>query len=202
MIEVEIKVRISDPDNLRQKFSEQNGQYKMYLKHEDTYFNMPKGLRDFRKTDEALRIRKSIECDLEYDSKEETINYFLTYKGKKLDGSTKSRKELEVKISKGEPFIEILELLGFRKIFTVIKERELYEFKYNNRIIEALIDYIPILKEYFMEVELVTESVEDLKEARDLLFEFLSLFKINKEESIRKSYLELIAERFSHKFKK
>ena len=38
-----------------------NGVYKLSLLHEDTYFNMPKELRDFKKTDEALRIRKSIE---------------------------------------------------------------------------------------------------------------------------------------------
>ncbi len=60
MIEVEIKVKISDPEILRKKFKEQGGEYKTSLFHEDTYFNMPKELRDFKKTDEALRIRKSL----------------------------------------------------------------------------------------------------------------------------------------------
>ena len=63
MIEVEIKVKISDPNLMRKKFKENNGIYKLSLDHEDTYFNMPKGLRDFRQTDEALRLRKSIEFD-------------------------------------------------------------------------------------------------------------------------------------------
>ncbi|MFX1418019.1 MAG: CYTH domain-containing protein, partial [Promethearchaeota archaeon] len=61
MIEVEIKVRISDPELILKKFKENNGIYKISLIHEDTYFNMPAGLRDFKKTDEALRLRKSIE---------------------------------------------------------------------------------------------------------------------------------------------
>ncbi|MBD3337538.1 MAG: CYTH domain-containing protein, partial [Candidatus Lokiarchaeota archaeon] len=60
MIEVEIKAEISSPDTIRKKFLEKNGIYKISLSHEDTYFNMPRKLRDFRKTDEALRIRKSI----------------------------------------------------------------------------------------------------------------------------------------------
>jgi predicted adenylyl cyclase CyaB len=58
MIEVEIKVQISDPTLIRKKFVENQGSYKFSLIHEDTYFNMPKGLRDFKQTDEALRLRK------------------------------------------------------------------------------------------------------------------------------------------------
>ncbi|GAH16023.1 unnamed protein product [marine sediment metagenome] len=61
LIEVEIKARISNPDDIKEKFEILNGVYKLSLLHEDTYFNMPIKLRDFKKTDEALRIRKSIE---------------------------------------------------------------------------------------------------------------------------------------------
>jgi predicted adenylyl cyclase CyaB len=61
MIEVEIKVKISDPNQVRKRIEENKGVYKISLHHEDTYFNMPKGLRDFKQTDEALRLRKSIE---------------------------------------------------------------------------------------------------------------------------------------------
>ena len=61
MIEVEIKAKISDPEVLINKFKDHGGMYKLSLHHEDIYFNMPKGLRDFKETDEALRIRKSME---------------------------------------------------------------------------------------------------------------------------------------------
>ena len=61
MIEVEIKARITDPNEIKENFEKLNGIYKISLYHEDTYFNMPKKLRDFKKTDEALRIRKSVE---------------------------------------------------------------------------------------------------------------------------------------------
>lgn len=174
-----------------------NGVYKLSLFHEDTYFNMPKELRDFKKTDEALRIRKSIEFQkINNDLEKKFIKSYLTYKGKKIDSLTKSRRELEINVSDGIQLKEILKSLGFREIFTVKKERELYEFDYKENVVEALIDYIPILKEYFIEVEIQVERENELNEAREVLFSFLNLFGIEREDSIRKSYLELIAESF------
>ncbi len=193
MIEVEIKIKISNPNQVRNKFEENKGIYKISLHHEDIYFNMPKGLRDFKQTDEALRLRKSIEFNKDNPEKTQKINYFITYKGKKIDKTTKTREEIEVKISEIEDMKNLLKLLGFREVFTVVKERELYEFLFKDVRIEALIDYLPILKQHFVEVELMTESYEDIEKSRKILFQFLENFGIQKEESIRKSYLELIA---------
>ncbi len=195
MIEVEIKVKVSDPDSIREKFKSKDGEYIVSLHHEDTYFNMPEKLRDFRKTDEALRIRKSIEFENEFESSENKITYYLTYKGKKLDSLTKTRKELEISVSNGEIMKDLLNSLGFREVLTVVKERELYEVHYKDKVIIALIDYIPILNEWFIEVELITESTKKLEDSRELLFEFLRSINIKREESISKSYLELIVER-------
>ena len=195
MIEVEIKVKIPDPNILRKKFEDINGVYKLSLHHEDIYFNMPNGLRDFKQTDEALRLRKSIEFNREYKAMIQKINYFITYKGKKIDKTTKTREEIEVKINEIENMKNLLKLLGFREVFTVIKERELYDFKFKNRKIEALIDYIPILEQHFVEVELITESYDNVVENKEILFQFLENFGIKKQESIRKSYLELIADK-------
>ncbi len=195
MIEVEIKVKISDPNLMRKKFNENNGVYKLSLHHEDTYFNMPKGLRDFKQTDEALRLRKSIEFNRENKAMAQKINYFITYKGNKIDKTTKTREEIEVKINEIEDMKNLLKLLGFREVFTVIKERELYDFMFNDTRIEALIDYIPILKQHFVEVELIAESYEKVEENKEILFQFLENFGIKKQESVRMSYLELIIEK-------
>lgn len=201
MLEVEIKAKISDPNLIRKKFEEHNGIYKSSLFHEDTYFNMPKGLRDFKKTDEALRLRKSIKFNKADREETKKITYFITYKGQKVDTTTKSRQEMEVRIENLDKLKAILEELGFQEIFTVKKERELYEFKFKNQNIEALIDFLPILKQHFIEVEIITDSIENLEVYRETLFDFLSLFGIKKEESIRKSYLELIADKFKGKLK-
>jgi len=192
MIEVEIKVKISDPNLIRKKF-DINGVYKLSLHHEDIYFNMPKGLRDFKQTDEALRLRKSVEFNRDSKKVAQKINYFITYKGKKIDKTTKTREEIEVKINEIDDMKNLLKILGFREVFTVIKERELYDFKFKDTKIEALIDYIPILDQHFVEVELITESHENIEENKEILFQFLENFGIKKQESIRLSYLELIA---------
>jgi adenylate cyclase class 2 len=196
MIEVEIKVRISDPQKIREKFEKNNGIYKKSLLHEDIYFNMPKGLRDFKETDEALRLRKSIEFNKRNNSRHNIVNFFLTYKGKKLDESTKTRKEIEIKIEGIDKMLKLLKELGFQEILTVKKERELYEFEYKFYCLEVLIDYLPILNQSFIEVELLLDSKDNIDESREILFDFLDLFGIKKEESIRKSYLELILEKF------
>ncbi|MGV9199087.1 MAG: class IV adenylate cyclase, partial [Promethearchaeia archaeon] len=183
MIEVEIKVRIPDPEVMRQKFREKHGKYTLSLEHEDTYFNMPKKLRDFRKTDEALRIRKSIEFDKNNEKQGQTINYFLTYKGEKLDTVSKTRKELETKAENGQVLKDILKVLTFREVFTVKKKRELYKIPFEGKKIEALIDYIPILKKHFIEVEAKAENRDQSGDARARLFRFLEKSGISKEES-------------------
>ena len=191
MIEVEIKVKISDPHLIRKKF-DNNGVYKLSLNHEDMYFNMPKGLRDFKQTDEALRLRKSIEFNRDNNLITQKINYFMTYKGKKIDKTTKTREEIEVKLNETENMKNLLNLLGFREVFTVIKERELYDFKFQDTRIEALIDYLPILEQYFIEVEILAETINKVEKAKDTLFQFLEIIGFKREESIRTSYLELV----------
>ncbi|MFW9900526.1 MAG: class IV adenylate cyclase [Candidatus Thorarchaeota archaeon] len=192
MIEVEIKVRISDPIKIRKKFEDNNGLYKISLHHEDTYFNMPKGLRDFKETDEALRVRKSIEFNKSDKSITQIVNHYITYKGKKIDRFTKTREELEIKIEDVDRMKTLLKQLGFRKVFTIKKERELYEFEFRNYQVEALIDYLPILDQHFVEFECLLPSSEKLEDSKEVLFDFLNLFGIKREESIRESYLELI----------
>ncbi len=191
MIEVEIKVKISDPNLIRKKF-DSTGVYKLSLHHEDTYFNMPKGLRDFKQTDEALRLRKSIEFNRDNTLITQKINYFMTYKGKKIDKTTKTREEIEVKLNETENMKSLLNLLGFQEVFTVIKERELYDFKFQDTRIEALIDYLPILEQYFIEVEILAETINKVEKAKDTLFQFLEIIGFKQEESIRTSYLELV----------
>ncbi|MFX1410266.1 MAG: class IV adenylate cyclase [Promethearchaeota archaeon] len=198
MLEVEIKAKILDPNQIIKRFEEHSGVYKVSLLHEDTYFNLPKGLRDFKKTDEALRLRKSTEFCKTDKEKVQKVTCFITYKGKKIDSFTKSREEIEIKIEDLEKMKDLLNILGFQEIFTIKKERELYDFKFKNYHIKTLIDYLPILKQYFIEVEIISDSIDNLELYREVLFDFLRLLGIKKEESIRKSYLELIADKFEN----
>lgn len=156
---------------------------------------MPKGLRDFKQTDEALRLRKSSRFTRNNRDKIQEKEYFCTYKGQKLDVLTKTRSEIEVKLDDIKKMKEILDLLGFREVITIKKERELFEFNFRDKTIEVLIDYIPILKQYFIEVEYLAKTSDEISASQEVLFDFLHQFGIRKEESIRKSYLELIVEK-------
>ena len=84
MIETEIKVKIENPEEIKKKISKLNGIYKLSLHHEDIYFNMPDGLRDFQITDEALRIRSSKEYNNNFKENSTKVSNYITYKGKKL----------------------------------------------------------------------------------------------------------------------
>ncbi len=94
---------------------------------------------------------------------------------------------------------EIFEILGFQEVLTVKKDRDLFQFQYKNYKIEALIDFLPALRQYFVEVEYLSDSKGEIEESREILFEFLGIFGFNKENSIKKSYLELILENSNEK---
>lgn len=199
MIEVEIKVANYNPNLVSNKINELNGKYIISLNHEDTYFNMPKGLRDFKKTDEALRLRKAIEFNKNNDEKPYLKKFYITYKGKKIDQTTKTREEIETEIKDIGSMRSLLINLGFKEIFTVMKERELYEFWFKNKKIDLLLDYLPILNQNFIEAEIQIEDEIEIIKSKDLIFDFLKQFGITEEDSIRESYLELIAKKLSMK---
>jgi len=131
---------------------------------EDTYFSSP--IRDFKETDEALRIRYS------------GGNAIITYKGPKLDKISKSREEFEAFVS-GD-IEQILQKLGYKKILNVRKKRKVYLYKDYT----VSIDDVEDLGEY-IEVEIKSENLQDIKRIENL-FEVLFL------ESERRSYLELL----------
>ena len=84
MIEVEIKLSCDNPESVIKKLQELGAEQLDTESNMDIYFNHP--IRDFKSTDEALRIR-------EVDSQVE-----LTYKGPKYDSKSKTREEITVKV--------------------------------------------------------------------------------------------------------
>ena len=164
MLELEMKARID-------KYS--RGRIDQILKksvflgerlEEDIYFSSP--MRDFKQTDEALRVRYS------------GNKAILTYKGPKLDKISKSREEFEAFVS-GDIEL-ILQKLGYTKIMDIRKKRKVYQ--YND--FTLLIDDVEDLGEY-IEIELKSENIKDIAKIENL---FDSLFL----ESERRSYLELL----------
>ncbi len=135
----------------------------------DTYYMHP--CRDFRETDEALRIRKKKCLD--------SIEYYLTYKGARVKrGKIKIREEIETPINDYKTFSTILEKLGFKPILSFSKYRERYV--YNNTYIT--IDHLYGVG-WFIEIEGEQEHIEEFRE------------KLGKYvEAIDKTYLEICIE--------
>ena len=181
MMEVEVKVRILE-EEIERKLEEVGAEFVGLEFNTDTYYNAP--YRDFSKTDEALRIRRT--------KSKGTIDT-LTYKGPKVDEYSKTRKEVEVRIEDSHKMDEMLKLLGFSKAGEVIKTRR------NYRIGETsiVLDDVEHLGK-FIELEIKTED-DDFKMHRDKIFEILKRLGYDKTRLIRESYLELLDKIMSSK---
>lgn len=177
MIEVEIKVKIDNPVLIRSKLEKLSCIHSDCQIHRDTYYNAIDSIcaRDFAKTDEALRIRRIGEIS------------FLTYKGPKIDMLSKSRKEIEIEIKDTKSADEILTALGFTQVMTVIKNRDI--FRLDNY--EISLDTVKGLGD-FLEIETTAEFENEVPSKVDSIFELLAELDIKQEDTITKSYLELL----------
>lgn len=176
MIEVELKGYADD-----EIFKRVRERFKFMRKetHEDIYFQHP--CRDFSKTDEALRIRiKRFNGHFEG---------FLTYKGPKVDGESKTRKEIEVVISDIDTHIDLLRSLGFKDVLTVVKIREKY---YAEKGVNIALDEVEGLGK-FIEIEKLVMDEKSIEKEVNKLKNILKSLGVKKFE--RRSYLELLLEK-------
>jgi len=170
MIEVEVKARARG--DTAERILAMGATLVGTENHDDLYFNSPQ--RDFRVTDEALRIR----------IKEEGPR--LTYKGPKLDAQTKSRRELTVRIDDPSQMCQILEALGFVLSGEVKKRRT----KYFWQKVTLALDEVEGLG-CFLEIE--ATGGEEWEGEKELVQSLLRRLELG--ESIRESYLELLEEK-------
>lgn len=171
MIEIEIKAR-AEHGPLHEKLKQEGAALEKTVEQTDVYYNAPD--RDFGKTDEALRLR------------DEGGQIFLTYKGKKLDPKSKTRKEVDVEVADFTKMEDILLSLGYRKTLRVHKMRELYHLEG----VLVCLDSVDGLGE-FVELETLAVDDRDIPSRRDLLIESMRRLGI-KGELIRESYLEML----------
>lgn len=179
--EVEQKYWLAETEEFKHRLKSVSAEFLRTIHQADTYYNHP--LRDFAQTDEALRIRRT-----------EDEN-FVTFKGPKIDTTTKTRIELELPLPSGaegaQQFGALLEALSFRLVTTVKKTRQLYRVKRNGREIEVALDRVEEVGS-FVELETTAQSKADLKPARETVAELADELELESNE--RRSYLELLLE--------
>lgn len=179
MIEVEIKAKIPAAGALEQSLIKLGFIKESPISEQDIYYNGND--RDYRKTDEALRIRtyKYLETDTERN--------LLTYKGPKLGSDSQTRQELEISFEDPAKMRAILSALGYSPVLEVRKLRRLYRLGE----ITACIDHVDSLGDY-LELEKLVIDKKDYPDAVSELYEWLSRFGISKDLLTQYSYLELL----------
>jgi adenylate cyclase class 2 len=179
MIEVEFKAKIENYEKFieaKNKILSLGSKLISKTLEEDIYFQHP--LRDFSKTDEALRLRGT------------NGKNYLTYKGAKISKISKTRLEIQTEIENFENTKEIFLKLGFKPVATISKKREKY-------ILENTFIYMDEVKDlgYFIEIEEETENELSIKIIEEKLIKILEKINIPKKSITRKSYLELLLEK-------
>lgn len=184
MLEIELKASLLgiDTNQLKDAFSKAGFKKGLRKEETDLYFNGND--RDFRKTDEALRLRSS----LVLSEDNQTAKTFITYKGSKVDKRSQTRSELETSVGDLTTMKELLKKLGYSEVMTVRKEREYY----HRGNVTICLDQVDGLGS-FIELEQVEEDSTAQKEAViDHLLALLASFQIPEKNLLRQSYLELL----------
>lgn len=178
--EVEVKFPITDRAAVRRELVALGGVSKGTRTEVDIYLAHP--ARSFAQTDEALRVRQA------------GSRIFVTYKGPKIDATTKTRTEIELELSAPAGVSDVIRLwehLGFRPVRPVKKDRELLDVPWQGREVHACLDRVEGLGE-FIELELSAEP-EQLEESRQILTALARRLQLLATE--RRSYLELLLEK-------
>jgi len=181
MYEVEQKFPVDDLAAIEAKLTALGAESLEPVTQIDTYYAHP--VRDFSQTDEALRIRTIGDENR------------ITYKGPKLDLTTKTRREIELPLAPGPAsaaqYQALLEALGFRPVFQVKKRRRPLTLSWQGQSVEGALDEVDGLGT-FVELELSADDSQ-LAAAQAALTTLATHLQLTRTE--RRSYLELLLER-------
>lgn len=186
-LEVEQKYPVKDHVQLRTQLSALGCVFDEPLEQADLYFAHP--VRDFKQTDEALRLRRCV-------TKGSADEVCITYKGPKLDSTTKTRREIELPIAGEhgyERYRELLEVLGFGAVMEVRKRRTPGVIPWEGAEIEIALDDVASLGT-FIELEILSLA-EGLDAAKRRLASLASRLGLTQSE--RRGYLDLMLEKLA-----
>ncbi|MEQ8788386.1 MAG: class IV adenylate cyclase [Pirellulaceae bacterium] len=178
--EVEQKFAVANHAEIEQRLTAMGADILPPIEQVDAYYAHPS--RDFAETDEALRVRRTREA------------VRITYKGPRIDSTTKTRREIEIPLADGPAASQIGELfqcLGFRLVAEVHKRRRAAHLVWQGQEVEVVLDEVRDVGPY-VELEIAAEEA-GLDAAREALASLAAALHLSSNE--RRSYLELLLER-------
>ena len=176
--EVEQKYPVVDFQQILAQLEERGIVIGDAVEQKDRYYCHP--ARDYAATDEALRIRQV------------GSQSWMTYKGPRVDTSSKTRRELEVALPLGpstaDSYDQLLQLLGFQHAGDVIKSRRTAVIPWTGWDVVMALDEVVSLG-CFVELETMSlvDKLKDAEQVIDRIATELGFFSAE-----RASYLELL----------
>lgn len=165
-------------NEIHSKLAQLGAVWESAIQQADHYFAHP--CRDFRKSDEALRLRQVGDDNV------------ITYKGPKLDTTTKTREEIELSILPGaeglQQFQTLLERLGFVHVFVVRKTRLPGCLLHEGEEVHLALDHVDGLGD-FLEIEVLAQK-DSLHTAKQTLESLGKMLELSITE--RRGYLDLL----------
>jgi adenylate cyclase class 2 len=176
--EVEVKYRLANRDRLTAALVDRRADAEQPITQEDVYLNHP--ARDFAVSNEAFRIRRIGEENR------------ITYKGPRRSGPTKTREEIEIKLTSGKQafseLFRLFECLGFRPVATIRKSRTPFHLTRDGRRIEIVLDRAEGIGD-FAEIETLAATEADLPAAQSAVLELAKELGLTEVE--QRSYLRM-----------
>ncbi|TFG30193.1 class IV adenylate cyclase [Candidatus Thorarchaeota archaeon] len=180
--EVEVKLRIENEGPIIKSIIDNGGKRLNTEIQSDMYFDHP--CRSFSETDESVRVRtRTSPVDSEHRSKNPAE---LTYKGPKIDMTTKTRLEFTSEVDNIDSVISFLQHTGFKHVATIIKNRDFYCLDDITISIDS-VDKVGL----YIEFELIAQDKVDMVRARERIIELIEKLRLDPAKTIRESYLEL-----------
>lgn len=180
--EVEQKFTAPQPEAISDALLKWGAAVGAVQQHADTYYGHP--CRRFEETGEAFRLR--LVDGLAH----------VTYKGPKLPGTVKARRELEWPLgpsdATGEKMAELLKLLGFTEVATVRKRRQSFKLCLDGTDFTCTIDDCEAIGNY-VEIERVVEARDQIDAARESILRVAEGLSLGDPEP--RSYLTMLLER-------
>ena len=180
MVEVEIKLPIADNAHVADKLLQLQFVKTGHVCEEDVYFDNES--QQIRTNGDALRIRKIT------DLHAETSETVITFKGKKIDTVSMSRRELETSVGDKNVCEGILEALGYYPVEPrVITDRQ--EFARGR--MHACLDRVKDLG-VFLELEIVIDEAESKDTALQQIEDVLTTLGYALADTTRNYYLSML----------